>query len=45
MDATITVGTNQVPLDVSFSELWEKMKFAASGHYEGLAPFFISGLS
>ena len=35
MDATSTVGTNQVPLDVSFSDLWDKMKFAASGHYEG----------
>lgn len=35
MDATNTVGTQQVPLDVSFSDLWDKMKFAASGHYEG----------
>ena len=35
MDATNTVGTKQVPLDVSFSDLWDKVKFAASGHYEG----------
>jgi hypothetical protein len=35
MDVTTTVGPLQVPLDVTFGDLWDKMKFAASGHYEG----------
>ncbi len=35
IDATNTVGSVQVPLDVSFGDLWDRMKFAASGHYEG----------
>ena len=35
IDATTTVGTTEVPLDVSFGDLWDRMKFAASGHYEG----------
>jgi len=35
IDATTTVGTTEVPVDVSFGDLWDRMKFAASGHYEG----------
>lgn len=35
MDATNTVGSVEVPLEVSFSDLFDKMKFASSLHYEG----------
>ena len=35
IDATNTVGPVEVPLDVSFGDIWSKMKFAASAHYEG----------
>lgn len=34
-DADLTVGTRQVPLEASFGDLWDIMKFAASIHYEG----------
>jgi hypothetical protein len=35
MDADLTVGTTQVPLEASFGDLWDILKFAASAHYEG----------
>lgn len=34
-DEDLTVGYTQVPLESSFGDLWDIMKFAASGHYEG----------
>jgi len=34
-DVDLTVGMTRVPLDVSFGDLWDIMKFSASGHYEG----------
>ncbi len=34
-DADLTVGTRQVPLEASFGDLWDILKFAASAHYEG----------
>lgn len=34
-DADLTVGRRKVPLDASFGDLWDILKFAASGHYEG----------
>jgi hypothetical protein len=34
LKGTNTVGTIEVPLDVSFGDLWADLKFAASVHYE-----------
>jgi hypothetical protein len=34
-DVDLTVGPVQVPLDASFGDLWDIMRFAASAHYEG----------
>jgi len=34
-DVDLTVGNLQVPLDASFGDLWDIMRFAASAHYEG----------
>ena len=35
MDSDLTVGRVQVPVDVSFGDLWSILKFAAAAHYEG----------